>query len=110
MIFEANLHQGKERQTWEKVIISEGVEIVPAYTFYNWKRLKMLTLSHSVKRIDYRAFQACGKLADIYITRLDIQSLSEEPLHKATAPKANILAVSALRTFEPKLTPMMDSG
>lgn len=63
--FQAIVHQEKERQTWEKVIISEGVEIVPAYTFYNCKGLKMLIMSHTVKRIDYRAFQLCAKLVDI---------------------------------------------
>ncbi|MDO5310239.1 MAG: leucine-rich repeat protein [Planctomycetia bacterium] len=43
----------------ESVHIEQGVEIIPAYSFYGCKRLRTVTLSQTVKRIGRSAFADC---------------------------------------------------
>lgn len=55
-----------EKYSFKSVIISEGVEVIDWFAFYNCKNLTSITIPSSVRRIGYSAFDGCGKNFTIY--------------------------------------------
>ncbi|GFH55550.1 hypothetical protein CTEN210_12026 [Chaetoceros tenuissimus] len=54
-----------ERQTWQQVIIEEGVTVIPYATFERCKNIKRVIFANTVVRIEEDAFYKCKDL--IYI-------------------------------------------
>lgn len=55
-----------EKYSFKSVIISEGVEVIDWFGFYNCKDLTSITIPASVRRIGYSAFDGCAKNFTIY--------------------------------------------
>lgn len=55
-----------EGYSFKSVIISDGVEKIDWFAFYNCKNLSSVTIPPSVKKIGYSAFDGCAKSFTIY--------------------------------------------
>lgn len=55
-----------EKYSLKSVIVSEGVEEIDWFAFYNCKELTSITLPSSIRRIGYSAFDGCSKNFTIY--------------------------------------------
>ena len=55
-----------EDYSFKSVIISEGVEHIDWFAFYNCKSLSSITIPASVRRIGHSAFSGCSKSFTIY--------------------------------------------
>ncbi len=55
-----------EDYSFKSVIISDGVEKIDWFAFYNCKELQSITIPSSVRKIGYSAFDGCSKQFTIY--------------------------------------------
>ncbi|GFH46385.1 hypothetical protein CTEN210_02859 [Chaetoceros tenuissimus] len=55
----------KERQTWQQVIVMEGVTVIPRHTFAKCKKIKRVIFTNTVVRIKEWAFVGCKCLTYI---------------------------------------------
>ena len=55
----------RERQTWEQVIIEDGVTEIPRDTFRSCTNIKRVIMANTVIRIEERAFYFCTRLTYI---------------------------------------------
>ncbi|GFH56967.1 hypothetical protein CTEN210_13443 [Chaetoceros tenuissimus] len=59
----------RKRNTWQVIIILPGVEIIPAWTFYDCKNVKTVIMSDTVKRIEDNAFWCCDRLVVVRLSK-----------------------------------------
>ncbi|GFH49926.1 leucine-rich repeat domain-containing protein [Chaetoceros tenuissimus] len=59
------VHSQEERDSWEHVIIAEGVVVIPPFTFNLLGNMRKLTMSDTVIRIEESAFSGCSKLVEV---------------------------------------------
>ena len=52
----------RERESWQQVIVVEGVTQIPAYTFRRCKNIKRVIMANTVVRIERWAFCSCKRL------------------------------------------------
>ena len=55
-----------ENYTFKSVIISDGIEEIDWFAFYNCKELEAITIPQSVRKIGYSAFEGCNKQFTVY--------------------------------------------
>ena len=55
-----------EGYSFRSVIISDGVQVIDWFSFYNCKDLQSITIPSSVRKIGYSAFDGCAKQFTIY--------------------------------------------
>ena len=55
----------RERQSWQQVIIEDGVTEIPRFTFCGCKNIKRVIFSNTVVRIKKWAFRGCRNLTYI---------------------------------------------
>ena len=53
------IYNEKERRSWEVIIVLPGVEIIPEWTLFDCKNVKVVIMSDTVKRIEECAFNNC---------------------------------------------------
>ena len=58
----------KERQTWQQVIIEEGVTEIPINSFHGCRNIKRVIFSDTVVRIEWGAFSSCSSLSYIKLS------------------------------------------
>ncbi|GFH43817.1 hypothetical protein CTEN210_00290 [Chaetoceros tenuissimus] len=54
-----------ERQSWQQIIVVDGVTEIPEYTFYECENIKRVIFPDTVNRIERDAFVGCKNLACI---------------------------------------------
>ncbi|GFH46381.1 hypothetical protein CTEN210_02855 [Chaetoceros tenuissimus] len=52
----------RERESWQQVIVVEGVIEIPAYTFRRCKNIKRVIMANTVVKIERCAFSCCSSL------------------------------------------------
>lgn len=62
--FETQALAGQRRMT--TAIIHDNITTISDGLFLNCSNLKVVYISDSIKKIDFHAFEGCGKLADVY--------------------------------------------
>lgn len=67
---DACLNYWKERESWQQIIIEEGVTVIPKMAFYKCKNIQRVIFANTVIRIEREAFLQCGNL--VYV-KLSIQ-------------------------------------
>lgn len=70
----------RERQTWQQIVVVEGVTVIPHYTFRRCENIKRVIFANTVVRIESCAFEYCISL--IYI-KLDenLEYIGEHAFH-----------------------------
>jgi len=58
----------RERQSWQQVVIEEGVTEIPEYTFRHCKKIKRVIFADTVIRIERWAFGSCRNLTYIKLS------------------------------------------
>ncbi|GFH46382.1 hypothetical protein CTEN210_02856 [Chaetoceros tenuissimus] len=58
----------RERQSWQQIIIVEGVTVIPEYTFARCYNIKRVIFSNTVVRIEEYAFYLCRDLIFIKLS------------------------------------------
>ena len=67
----------RERQSWQQVIIEEGVTVIPEYTFRRCKNIKRVIMANTVVRIKRWAFHCCSTLSFIKLS-INIEVIEDE--------------------------------
>ncbi|GFH61885.1 hypothetical protein CTEN210_18361 [Chaetoceros tenuissimus] len=60
-----NVYDKDERESWEQIIVLPGVEVIPNFTFFDCKRVKIVLMNDSVKRLEFHACRDCKELVFI---------------------------------------------
>lgn len=68
MYYAKNLYVNGE--TFEELVISEGIEKIGKFAFYNMDNIKSVTIPSTLKIIDENAFENCDSIENLYITDL----------------------------------------
>ncbi|GFH50909.1 hypothetical protein CTEN210_07385 [Chaetoceros tenuissimus] len=63
------IHNRKERQTWEVIIVLPGVEVIPSLTFMQCGKLETVIMADTVIRIQDYAFFCCKRLVFVRLSR-----------------------------------------
>ena len=63
------VYNEQERDSWEVIIVLPGVEIIPAFTFYDCENIQVVIMADSVKRIENEVFQECHSLVFVKLSR-----------------------------------------
>ena len=63
------VHNEEERYSWEAIIVLPGVEIIPAFTFYDCRNVNKVIMSDTVRRMEESAFDACRSLEFVKLSR-----------------------------------------
>lgn len=55
----------RERESWQQIVVLDGVSIIPRQTFHGCKNIKRVILANTVTRIEGLAFSKCLLLDDV---------------------------------------------
>ena len=58
----------EERDSWEVIVVLPGVEMIPAFTFYQCRNVKVVIMADTVKRIERDAFYRCWRLVFVKLS------------------------------------------
>lgn len=67
----------RERQSWQQIIVVEGVTEIPEYTFCRCRSVKRVVFSNTVIRIKRWAFYGCSSLSFIKLS-INIEVIEDE--------------------------------
>ena len=74
---EYHIYDKEERQTWEVIIVLPGVETIPADTFSECEKVKVVIMDDSVRLIEDAAFSNCWSLSYVRLSR-NLELIGEE--------------------------------
>ncbi|GFH46296.1 hypothetical protein CTEN210_02770 [Chaetoceros tenuissimus] len=89
----------RERQSWQQIIVVEGVTVIPAYTFRRCKNIKRVIFSNTVVRIETWAFIDCISLTYIKLS-INIEKIGN----------ASFYGCDLIRVFIPPRCRQIGSG
>ncbi|GFH61955.1 hypothetical protein CTEN210_18431 [Chaetoceros tenuissimus] len=62
------VHDKKERQSWEQIVVLPGVKMISSWTFNRCKSIKRILMTDSVQRIEEAAFSSCTSLVFVKLS------------------------------------------
>ena len=71
----------RARQSWQQVVIVDGVTEIPEYTFYQCKNLKRVIFADTVISIEERAFYNCSDLKFVILS-INLECIGREAFRK----------------------------
>lgn len=63
------VHDKKERQSWEQIVVLPRVKVIPSWTFNRCKNIKRILMADSVQRIEEAAFSSCISIAFVKLSK-----------------------------------------